>query len=187
MEPPKPTINKENKAEKDVKPDVFIVMLNSEWFFMESAEPFTYNAWLLHSLHTREGGWFIFVYSNKQCQCSGLWQTLNWIAIVINKLLLRHLFFFQNEAGKTNIKCCGDFISIAKVWMNSASPRRQLFQSILFMWRGCISLNTKIVKQKVYIHTSTVYAILIQYVNNKYLSVTFILVLILDYSISCIL
>lgn len=136
-------------------------MLNSQWVSMESAKPFTYSAWLLHSLHAREEGWFISVYSNKQCQCSGLWQTLNWIAIVINKLLLRHLLFFLlNGAGKTNIKCCGDFISIAKVWMNSASPRRQLLsQSILLLSREYISLNTEMIIEMVFAYCNYIYCI----------------------------
>lgn len=131
----------------------------------------------------REEGWFIFVYSNNHCQCSGLWQTLNWIAIVINKLLLRHLFFFLNEAGETNIKCRGDFITIAKVRMNSPSPRQQLLpQSILFMCTEYISVNTGIMKPMVYIlYTVIIYTVctfLIQLIYYKYLNMTLILVLV---------
>lgn len=75
------------------------------------------------------GGLIYFVYSNKQCQCSGLWQTLNWIAIVINKLVFRHLFL--KEAGETNTECSGDFISIAEVW-RSALWDQPLYQSFLY-------------------------------------------------------
>lgn len=75
--------------------------------------------------------------------------------------------FFLNEAGETNIKCRGDFITIAKVRMNSASPRQQLLpQSILFMCTEYISVNTGIMKPMVYILytviTYTVCAFLIQ-------------------------
>lgn len=58
-------------------------------------------------------------------------------------------FFFLNEAGQTNSKCCRDFISIAKVRMNSASPRQQLLsQSFLFMWENISALTVKLSRER---------------------------------------
>lgn len=57
-------------------------------------------------------GWSICVYSNKQCQCSRLWQTLHWIAIVINNSALRH--FFLNEVGGNKYEVLPGSTSISK-------------------------------------------------------------------------
>lgn len=102
---------KDKSGEKTFKTDKKCCVYCHAQQSTELSLPFTEYDYCTRFMGARAGwAWFIFVYSNKQCQCSGLWQTLNWIvkmADVMNKLLLRH-FLFSNE--KTNIKCCGDFI-----------------------------------------------------------------------------
>lgn len=93
----------QHETEKDVEGPAWINLLPclrvNGFSRTELSPPLTVHDYCILSMQREGRGWFIFVYSNKQCQCSGLWQTLNWIAVMINKLLLAHLFF-QMRLGK---------------------------------------------------------------------------------------
>ena len=167
MDPPKPTINETPNWKRCLS--LRKINLPANGFSWSRLSPsLTEHDYCIRFLPEKRG-WCICVYSNKQCQCSGLWQTLNWIAFVMNKSLLRHLFL--NEAGRINTKCCSNFISIAKVWLNSASPRNSCFlYPFLYMWGIYQFKHWNKKANGLYPHTvitSTVYAVLIHSEYDK--------------------
>lgn len=93
MDPPKLAINEKKQSSKRRLGNLSSCLGVDGFSRSQLSCSLTLHDYCIHSME--EVGWFIFVYSNKQRQCSGLWQTLNWIASVINKLLLT---FCRNEA-----------------------------------------------------------------------------------------
>lgn len=175
---------KDKTEKKTFKPDKKVLYVLS-CLTVHWTQSLLYSVWLLHSLHVSEGGvgggadLFLFIQMNSVSAAAYDKHSIELWNGCCDKQVTAQTLFVSNETEKTNINCRGDFISAAKVWMNSASPRWQLLShSILSLWREYISLNTDFIEQLIYIViTSTVDAVLIQYVSKKCLYMTFILVL----------